>query len=51
MNSNKIWKNHKLAQQKKRGDDEDEINLEEPNDIQVIPADLLINENINAKLF
>lgn len=51
-----IWKNHKLAEReerrKKRGQAEDEINIEEPDDeVQVIPNDILINENINAKLF
>ena len=54
-----IWKNHKLAEKEKkikkkkdRGDDSDDINIEEPEDeVLMIPNDILINENINAKLF
>lgn len=43
----------KEKKRKKRGDeDDDEINIEEPEDeLKVIPNDILINENINAKLF
>lgn len=49
-----IWKHHKLALRKKRGvEDDDAVNLDDddPNDLHVIPADLLINESVNAKLF
>ena len=43
----------KEKKRKKRGEeDDDEINIEEPEDeLKVIPNDILINENINAKLF
>jgi hypothetical protein len=43
-----IWKNHQLEVQKKRG--EEEMPLEAIN-VKTIPTDLLINEQVNAKLF
>ena len=38
-----IWKNSKLRLQN--------ANMDEQDEIDVIPTDLLINEKINAKLF
>lgn len=43
-----IWKNHQLDVQRKRGEGD---YPPEPINVKTIPADLLINEQINAKLF
>lgn len=44
-----IWKNQKLEEKKKKSD-LDQF-LQEETKVEVIPADLLINNQINAKLF
>ena len=44
-----IWKNQKLEEKKKKSD-LDQF-LQEETKVEVIPADLLINHQINAKLF